>query len=141
METAEIRGSKVAMPNLRGVSLWAISAHLVKPRKGRPNYTSRPSEVMIANLWEMATNEAGLLIAPTLMKSSNWHDGEMIKRLRMLQTLILCQDRGGQALYELAEARVPLDLIKEDVRQGVRLQCWEPRSKERPLTTGSLQIP
>ena len=81
---AEIRGSRHAMPDLRGERLWAISAHLVKPRKGRADYISRPSEMLISALWEIAVGGNGLLDLPRLMASSNWHDGEMIKRLRML---------------------------------------------------------
>jgi hypothetical protein len=81
---AEIKGSRQAMPDLRGERLWAISAHLVKPRKGRADYISRPSEMLISALWEIAVGGNGLLDLPRLMASSNWHDGEMIKRLRML---------------------------------------------------------
>jgi hypothetical protein len=81
---AEIRGSRQVMPDLRREKLWAISAHHVKPRKGRADYISRPSEMLISSLWEIAVGGNGLLDMPKLMASSNWHDGEMIKRLRML---------------------------------------------------------
>ena len=81
---AEIRGSRQVMPDLRREKLWAISAHHVKPRKGRADYISRPSEMLISALWEIAVGGIGLLDLPKLMTSSNWHDGEMIKRLRML---------------------------------------------------------
>ena len=72
------------MPDLRGEKLWAISAHHLKPRKSSANYICRPSEMLISVLWEIAIGGNGLLDLPRLMASSNWHDGEMIKKLRML---------------------------------------------------------
>ncbi len=80
----EIRGSRYAMPDLRGEKLWAISAHIMKQRKSRVNYTSRPSEMLISSKWEVAMGGNGLLDMPKLLASPKWHDGEIIKRLRML---------------------------------------------------------
>jgi hypothetical protein len=72
------------MPDLRGERLWAISAHHMKPRKSRADYICRPSELLISSLWEIAVGGNGLLDMPKLLTSSNWHDGEITKRMRML---------------------------------------------------------
>ena len=40
--------------------------------------------MLISALWEIAVFVNGLLDMPKLLTSSNWHDGEMIKRLRIL---------------------------------------------------------
>jgi len=69
----------------------------MKPRKGRANYISR----------EAAMGGGNLIDIRKLLTSSSRHDGEMIKKLRMLQILILCQSQGVQAVLELVEARVP----------------------------------